>query len=251
MKKQNNEAATSWAWISYSEKQPVREIMPQIVKFSIASPLHSPDFTEEQRAEQIEKLGETYAAKIAKAKNKERIEKLEEELEQKVEEIEQKQLKPHHHYLVQFARRVRPATAEAFKNSLWEFEPEQCDLQTRVERVSDFSSYYRYLFHLDALEKQQFAMDCEPFWVSSEEKFRFYEWKIRRARHLSDKERKENIIWSIAKRIDTYKIKSFASLYNFVNQQARCDEELYELLGIIRTNNAFFARLLAEQNERE
>ena len=245
------EAARQWAWIYYGDKQPTREVMPASCKFVIASPLHTPDFTENQKKAELDALTENYAERIAKAKTLELKQKLEQELEQKVEVLEQKQLKAHYHFLALFARRVRQQTAEQLKNSLFEFDESETEKFTRVERVSDFEAYFRYLFHTDNLEKQQFAADAEVFFTSSREKLNYFSWKIMRNRSLSDTERKEDSLWRIAVWIKERRISNFQDLAMFIKMRSQCVEEHLELLSLVRKNASFFARLLREQEFRD
>ena len=247
MPKQKIEASRQWAWIYYGEKLPTREIMPASCKFVIASPLHTPDFTESQKKAEVDALTQNYAERIAKAKTLERKQELEQELEQKIEVLEQKQLKAHFHFLALFARRVRQQTAEQLKNSLFEFEESETEKFTRVERVSDFEAYFRYLFHTDNLEKQQFAADAKPLFTSSNEKFQYFRWKIMRNRSLSDSERKEEELWRIALFIKERKISNFQDLSLFIKMRSQCVEEHLESLALVRKNASFFARLLKEQ----
>ena len=247
MPKQKIEASRNWAWIYYGEKLPTREIMPASCKFVIASPLHTPDFTESQKQSELNALTENYAERIARAKTLERKQELETELEQKVEVLEQKQLKAHYHFLALFARRVRQQTAEQLKNSLFELDESETEKFTRVERVSDFEAYFRYLFHTDNLEKQQFAADARVFWTSSKEKLNYFSWKIMRNRSLSDSERKEEMLWLIAVKIKERRISNFQDLALFIKMRSQCVEEHLESLALVRKNAAFFARLLKEQ----
>ena len=249
MVKRNEEGSRSWAFIFYGEFNDnlMTKDLPDICKLCISSPLHSPDISEQQRQKELDELTDKYAEKIKRAKKIEQKQALEKELEEKVEKILKKELKSHYHFLMHFARRVRRTTAEKIKNELMLNDEDQLQLTTRVERVSDFEAYFRYLFHVDNVEKEQFDCNNDVFYISHVEKYKFYKYRFLAKKYLSDSERKEDILWSIVNFIHINRIDNFADVHKTIKiAYNKCDEEYYDALAIVRKNNAFFARILSE-----
>lgn len=244
MKKKNREASRYWGFISYAENEPQQDILlPQNIKIACCSPLHSPDISESERKKLIEQATERAVEKASKAKKAEQREKIAADLEKEIEAIEQKELKQHRHFLMNFARRVRESTAEHIKELIMR---ENVELATRIERISDFDANFRYLFHFDNAEKQQF--EISSCWSSNENYFNYLLDSLLVDANLTDAEKREKSLWSLVSTIREKSIYNFDGIYHAIYDKAACAENFYEMLALARKNAGFLERNFIRRN---
>lgn len=244
MNRKNKEASRYWGFISYAENEPQQEIMlPQNLKIACCSPVHQPDLSESERKKLIDQATERAVEKASKAKKSEQREKIAIDLEKEIESIKQKELKPHRHFLMNFARRVRESTAEHIKELIMR---EDVELATRIERISDFDANFRYLFHFDNAEKQQF--EISSCWNSNQNYFNYLLDSLLVDANLTDAEKREKSLWSLIASIRDKQIKDFDGIYYAIANKAACSEQLYEMLALARKNAGFLERNFARRN---
>lgn len=242
--KKNKEASRYWGFISYAENEPQQDILlPLNVKIACCSPLHSPDLSEEERKKMIEQATERAVEKASKAKKSEQREKIAADLEKEIESIESKELKQHRHFLMNFARRVRESTAEHIKELIMR---EDVELATRIERISDFDANFRYLFHFDNAEKQQF--EISSCWNSNQSYFKYLCDSLLVDANLTDAEKREKSLWTLVSSIRDKQIQDFDGIYYAIFNKAACAEQLYEMLALARKNAGFLERNFYRRN---
>lgn len=240
----NKEASRYWGFISYAENEPQQDILlPLNLKIACCSPQHSPDISDEERKKMIEQATERAIEKASKAKNAEQREKIAADLEKEIEAIEQKELKQHRHFLMNFARRVRESTAEHIKELIMR---EEVELATRIERISDFEANFRYLFHFDNAEKQQFEISRS--WNSNQNYFNYLCDSLLVDANLTDAEKREKSIWSLVSTIRNKQIHDFEGIYYTIRETANCAENVYEMLALARKNACFLERNFYRRN---
>lgn len=241
------EASRSWAFILYPKEGSVFTVEETVslidhrVKFSldylryiVGSPIHHPD-SDPHKSGDLAYFEADIVDKDAEIDNNAEDEEIDEPA------------KEHIHILLNFPRRVRESSAQYVASSAFrDFAP----AFTRVFRVSQEKSYFRYLFHLDNVEKEQFIYDsCTYFKFFNEKAIdaQFSRFCKKKRRYLSDAEAKEVDIIFIERLIEEGQCISLWDLVKYFSEVADTLDyynSLYvEYRTIIRRNKSYFEAL--------
>lgn len=244
------EASRSWAFILYpaegTEFTPLEiakltEYKPRIgsdlVRHIVGSPIHKQEDEETQDLPYMLKPKE-----LAPPDEKSGEIDINGLIQEQAEEQAKK--KQHIHILINFVRRVRLSTAQyVASNAFLEFAP----AFTQVFRVSDHRAYFRYLFHADNVEKEQFGDMPWFFKFKNEQSIDYFFKTVYKRRFLTENENTEMLIIELEQLIKENQPKNLLEFVTELGENFQ-HSHLLEMRVLCRKHRAYFTQLIADLN---
>lgn len=209
--------------------------MFKLSKFRAAalSPLHSPDWSIEDKESEVKRLTDASVAKIKRLKDEKKIAAVTAALEAAIEELATRELKKHYHLMVVSEYPITSECCYRHLHKLYELVglPYRAMSFTRPNKISSAASYFRYLTHLDDWDKEQFVEN--PLVVPNG-------FKFERGYRKFDFVQKERILGVILNYCFLNKISP--SDY-YLQLSASSDNQSLEVASIIRLNFHFLVSI--------